>query len=118
MHMMQWNETDLMSCLEVFPTIHEQDMYHEFIVERNSLRLSIFVYQYQGEVVIRLYEVDLPNPLFELPMRQCLSIRHVVPNNSNTDYLEFITGYRKINEEMMAMGVRVCVTPQISIEVL
>lgn len=118
MHMMQWNETDLMSCLEVFPTIHEQDMYHEFIVERGNLRLSILVYQYKGEVVIRLYQADLPKPLFELPMRRCLIIRHSIPTDGDADYLEFITGYRKLNDEMLATGVRVCVQHQISIEVL
>lgn len=118
MHMLEWNETDLMSCLEVFPTIHEQDMYHEFVVERDDLRLSILVYQYTGEVVIRLYHATVPDALFELPMRRCLLIRYIVPANGSADHLEFITGYRSIDDEMLATGVRVRVKPQIRIEVL
>lgn len=118
MHMMQWNETDLMACLEVVPTIEDNSLYHEFSVQQNDLELSILVYQYEGEVVIRLFREGLTNALFELPMRRCLIIRHTVPDNGAPDYLEFITGYRQTDNDMTATGVRVTIKPHISIGVL
>jgi hypothetical protein len=118
MHMMQWNETDLMAFFEVFPTIDENDLCHEFLVQKDDLELSILVYQYEGEVVIRLFKANLADALFELPMRKCLIIRHAVPVDDSPDYLEFITGYRQADNVMTATGVRVAVKPQIRISVL
>lgn len=118
MHMMQWNETDLMTCLEVFPTIDEDNLYHEFLVQQDDLALSILVYQYEGEVVIRLFKENLDSALFELPMRRCVMIRHTIPVDGSADYLEFITGYRQEGNDMTATGVRIAIKPQISIGVL
>ncbi len=118
MHMLQWNETDLMNCLEVFPTIDEHSMHHEFAVEQEGLRLSITVQQYEGMVLIRLVRADIPEPLFEMPLRACLFIHHTVPPDGTSDFLEFITGYKQHNNALVAIGVRVFVRPQIRIVVL
>lgn len=118
MHMMQWNETDLMTYLEVFPTIDENSVYHEFLVQKDGLELSILVYQYEGEVVIRLFKEGLDDALFELPMRKCIMIRHILPVDDTPDYLEFITGYRQVENVMTVTGVRVAIKPHIRIGVL
>lgn len=118
MHMMQWNETDLMTCLEVFPTIDENSVYHEFSVQKDGLELSILVYQYEGEVVIRLFKEGLDEALFELPMRKCIMIRHTIPIDGTSDYLEFITGYQQVDNVMIATGVCVAIKPHIRIGVL
>ena len=118
MHMLQWNETDLMNCLEVFPTIDEHSLCHEFAVEEGDLRLSITVQQYEGTVLIRLSKTDLSEPLFEMPVRACMVIHHTVPADGTPDFLEFITGYKQHDNTLAATGVRVFVRPQIRIVVL
>jgi hypothetical protein len=118
MSMLQWNETDLMNCLEVFPTIDEHSLYHEFAVEEGDLRLSITIQQYEGTVLIRLVKADLPEPLFEMPLRSCVFIRHTVPADGTPDFLEFVTGYKQSDNAMTATGVHIFVRPQIRIVVL
>lgn len=118
MHMLQWNETDLMNCLEVFPTIDTDSMHHEFAVEEGNLRLSITIQQYEGMVLIRLVHADAPEPLFEMPLRACALIRHTIPPDGTPDFLEFITGYKQVGNTLVALGVRVFVRPQIRIVVL
>lgn len=118
MYMLQWNETDLMNCLEVFPTIDEHSLHHEFSVEQGALRLSITVQQYEGRVVIQLLHSSVPQPLFELPLRSCALIRHTIPSDGSPDFLEFITGYKQHDNTLVALGVQVFVRPHIRIVAL
>lgn len=118
MHMLEWNETDIMSCLEVFPMIDELNMTHEFTVERDDLRLFICVRQYEGRVTLRLSRLGLPRPLCETTLHKCVLIRHTTPTDGTPDFLEFITGYRQVDGVLQATGVQVSIRPQISVTVL
>jgi hypothetical protein len=116
--MMLWDETDVISVLEVLPDVGEDGIYHDFHVERDGLRLQFTVFQWDGDVRVRLWYEGLSAPVFEMQVMDCPGIRRLF-NSVGTEYLEVAAGQLSrvigAGETPMAATLIVAIKPQIAV---
>ena len=115
--MLVWNETDFTACLETVPVVGDSDTSHTFIVADSGLRLELTVFQFDGDVSIRLFRDGLTTAIFDLTMMDCAGARYV--NDKNGERLEFapansIEG-RYDGQSAPPFGVSIAVKPSIQL---
>jgi hypothetical protein len=74
--MIEWDETDVLTCLEVEPEIGKDRLYYRYIMRQEGLTLELIVYPYDGDAQIMLIRPD-QGALTDIWMRDCRAIRYV-----------------------------------------
>jgi len=116
--MFVWDETDVLTCLEVEPEIEPDAIWYKYIVEKDGLRLELFIYQYDGDIYFNLYHVGVERAVFFMKLIECPGIRYM--KDKSNEYLEFAHaksfGSRYDGESVIPFGVRLWVNPGIRVE--
>ncbi len=85
--MLVWDETDFATCLETLPVVDDDGVSHSYTVTGGGLRLEIAVWQYDGNVAIKLFRDGLEDAVLELTLLDCSGVRYV--NDKAGERLEF-----------------------------
>lgn len=113
--MLVWNETDFIACLETAPEVGESDTSHAFTVTDSGLRLELIVFQYDGDVSIKLFRDGVAKAIFELTLLDCAGARYV--NDKHGERLEFAPAQslssRYDGQSPLPLGIAVSVKPNI-----
>ncbi len=116
--MLVWNQYEFVECLGVLPEVEEYETCHSFRVERDGLRLSLTVFQYDGDVYLDLYREGVEPPVFSMRLLDCDGARYV--SDKGGEHLEFAPaksfGKRYDGVSPIPFGVRVSANPHIRIE--
>lgn len=75
--MLVWNETDFITCLETAPVVGDHGATHSFTVAGDGLRLEVVVWQYDGDVAIKLFRDGVASAILELTLLDCSGVRYV-----------------------------------------
>ncbi|HEY0098181.1 MAG TPA: hypothetical protein VGB76_04420 [Pyrinomonadaceae bacterium] len=117
--MLVWNEYEFIECLGVIPKVEEYETAHFFKVSKDGLRLELSVFQYDGDVYFDLYREGIESPVLQVRLLNCAGARYVSHKNGR-EMLEFAPaksfGSRYDGVSPLPYGIRVAVTPHISIE--
>jgi hypothetical protein len=117
MPQLTWNETDVLSCLEVAPEAGEYEVSYHYQVFRLGLRLDLGIYPFASDVYLSLFREGVENPIFEMKMIGCSGIRYI--HDERGEYLEFapakVFGTRYDGCSPIPYGVRLSVNPCLSI---
>lgn len=109
--MMEWDETDVLECLEVAPEITESDVCgpsYSYRIVKNGIHLELSVSPLEGDISILLKKSGLENPILEYVLLDCERIKRIKKESAN-EQLE-LKGPRDIY-------IRVSVQPNISVKV-
>jgi len=116
--MLIWDETDVMSALEVIPTEEEDGIFHHYKVDKDGLVLNITIHQYDGDIDIELLHENITKPLFSMGLTDCDGVLR--KTDESGEYLQFAPSQcfdgRYDGELSIPYGVRVSVHPSISVE--
>jgi hypothetical protein len=85
-HPLEWDETEFISMLEVFPTIDEYEEGRHFEVNKEGLRLLLSVYPFTSDFAISIFSDD-EHPTISMHVNDCGGARHV--KDIHDEYLEF-----------------------------
>ena len=112
-----WDEADFISCLETVPEVDDYATSHRFTVAQDGVTLEITIWQYDGDVSIKLTRVGAKTPLFEVTLIDCAGARLV--RDAAGERLEFAPakafGSRYDGQSPPPFGVSVAVKPSIAI---
>ncbi len=115
--MLVWNEADFISCLECVPEVGEDALSHRFVVIQDGVTLEVAVWQYDGDVAIKLMRADSDTPLFDVSLMDCAGARLV--EDAAGARLEFAPakafGSRYDGRSPSPFGISVAVKPAIAI---
>ena len=115
--MLSWDETDVITVLEVMPEEEADGIWHKYTVKRLGIELVVTIYQYDGDVLIELKSEAAEKPLFSMRIVDCPAV--VRKLDSTGEYLEFAAskcfGSRYDGTQSIPYGVRVYVKPSISV---
>lgn len=115
--MLTWDETDVLTVLEVLPEIEPNGIWHKYFVEKEGVRLTLLIYQYDGDVRFELANVSSGKNLFSMQLTDCQGVLR--KNDKTGEYLEFAPsrcfGSRYDGESPIPYGVRVQVNPSINV---
>jgi hypothetical protein len=85
-----WDETDVLSYLEVIPDYDEEHYSYEYNVERCGIHLRLTIAFYDAYVHFEIRRnPDVP-PVFDFSLANCAGIRCI--NDKRGEYLEFLPG--------------------------
>ena len=117
--MLVWNQYEFIECLGVVPEIEEDEIAHYFKVSKDGLRLELSVFQYDGDVYLDLYREGVEPSIFKMRLIDCAGARYVSDRNGR-EVIEFAPaksfGSRYDGVSPLPYGIRLAVTPHISIE--
>ncbi len=118
MSQLVWEPLDLLNILGVPPSVGEYETSHQYVVSQPPLRLEIMLWQYDGDVEIKLFVAPLEQEVLRFSMLDCPGVR--VVNDKRGQFLEFaatnaFTG-RYDGYSVIPFGLRVWVAPQIRLE--
>lgn len=115
--MLVWDETDVLAVLEVIPEEDIDGIWHQYCVEKDSLRLVMTIYQYSGDVLFELINTLNNLSVFNMKIIDCNGVLR--RKDSSGDYLQFAPskcfGNRYDGESTIPFGVRVSVNPSINV---
>ncbi len=108
--MLVWDETDVLTVLEVIPDIGQDAIWHKYSVK-------ILLYQYDGDVQFELFREGVEKSIYSMKIIDCPgAIRKV---DTTGEYLEFAEskcfGSRYDGNSSIPFGVRIYIKPSISI---
>lgn len=86
--MLNWNETDLIECLEVLPKVGEHGISHRFQLAEGPVRVVLDVFQYDGDIAIEVYCDPNPYPFIRVSLLGCAGVRRIHTPGKG-DFLEF-----------------------------
>ncbi len=116
--MLVWDETDVLTCLEVEPEVDPDAIWHKYTVEKDGLRLQLIIHQYDGDIYFELFRDGVQRAVFFMKLLACPGIRYM--KDRSHEYLEFAPakcfGSRYDGESVIPFGVRLCVKPSIRVE--
>ena len=115
--MLVWDETDVLTVLEVIPDIGQDAIWHKYSVKKDGLELRVLLYQYDGDVQFELFREGIEKPIYSMKIIDCPgAIRKV---DTTGEYLEFAEskcfGSRYDGNSSIPFGVRIYIKPSISI---
>jgi hypothetical protein len=132
MPQLQWDHYAFIECLEVIPTVEEDDVSHYFQVERDDLKLDLTVWQYESTLQLDLWHKRFTEPIigFALAVRsgvkhlkaagaECLQFCDCVIVPGPFSYRSF-GGYETLHDPAKLPGipaVRLFVKPSIRVEI-
>ncbi|MCL9782110.1 Ypar14, super integron cassette [Vibrio sp. S4M6] len=109
--MLDWDEIDVLSVLEVIPEVEEYSTYHLYVVEKDGLRLSVTIHQYDGDIKFELINLLNGQQIFLMRLIGCECLRR--RKDDTGEYLEFASskcfGSRYDEVRTVDYGVRVSV---------
>lgn len=115
--MLVWDETDLMTVLEVLPDEESNGVFHIYTVEKDGVKLVITIYQYDGEVGFELINTVNDSSMFSMQLVDCDGVLR--KKDKTGEYLEFAPskcfGGRYDGVESIPYGVRIYVNPSINV---
>ncbi|WP_029215794.1 hypothetical protein [Pseudoalteromonas maricaloris] len=115
--MLIWDETDVLTVLEVIPEQEVDGIWHKYCVEKDSLKLVITIYQYDGDVMFELINTLNNLSVFNMRLIDCNGVLR--KKDSTGEYLQFAPsqcfGNRYDGESTIPFGVRVSVNPSINV---
>jgi hypothetical protein len=87
MPQLNWNETEVLSCLAALPEIDEYEVSHSYRVRDGDLTLNLTVWQYESVAEFTLYRVGIEEPILHF----ALVVRDVVQYHAEKwgEWLEF-----------------------------
>lgn len=115
--MLVWDETDVLSVLEVVPEVEHDGIWHRYVVKKHGIELTVIVYQYDGDVRFELRAEGIDKPIFYMQLLDCPGLARKL--DSTGEYLEFAAsrcfGTRYDGEQSIPYGVRVYIKPTINV---
>lgn len=115
--MLIWNETDVITVLEVLPEVERDGIYHVYSVKKDNIELRIIIYQYDGDVRIEMRNLENEELIFTMQITDCSGVLRT--NDSKGEYLDFAPAKcfegRYDGESSIPYGVRVKVNPTINV---
>jgi hypothetical protein len=105
-----WNETDLISFLEVVPDIDYETGATQFVVERNGLFLRLSISPESRTVAFDIYQPSCPLSLFSLAIRDSQGLEYV--NDQRGEYLVIGQG------QNCPFNVRLWANDQLAVDIL
>ena len=113
-----WEPLELIDTLGVSPDIEEYETSHLYIVSQPPIRLELMLWQYDGDVKIKLFVEPFESEVLDYTMTACPGVRAV--NDKRGQFLEFaaantFTGHYD-GYSTIPYGLRLWVKPQIRIE--
>ncbi|MCF2859169.1 Ypar14, super integron cassette [Pseudoalteromonas sp. SMS1] len=115
--MLVWNETDVLTVLEVIPQVECNGIWHLYEVEKEGIKLVIQVFQYDGDVRIELVNTANNVTIFSMFLMDCDGVLRKKDNTG--EYLQFAPAkcfsHRYDGETTIPYGVRVMVNPNINV---
>ncbi|KZN41517.1 hypothetical protein [Pseudoalteromonas luteoviolacea] len=116
--MLVWDETDVLTVLEVIPKTERDGIWHLYEVEKDGIKLVIHIYQYDGDVRFELINTINNATIFSMSILDCDGVLR--KKDTTGEYLQFAPAkcfsHRYDGETTIPYGVRVMVNPSISIE--
>ena len=116
--MLVWDETDVLTCLEVKPEIEPDGIWHKYSVSKHGILLELTVYQYDADVFFDLYRDGIEKRIFSMKLIDCPGVRYI--NDKKGEYLEFAHSQafasRYDGDSAVPVGVRLGVKPTITME--
>lgn len=116
--MLNWDETDVLSALEVVPEEGEHGIYHQYTVSKGGLILKLTVCQYDGDVFFELFQDGLETSIFKMNLFDCDGVKRQIDEFG--EYLQFAPAQcfrgRYDGELSVPYGVRLSIHPHISIK--
>ena len=85
---MEWEELDFVTVLEVLPTKDNYGSSYDFTVEKESLQLSVVVYDYDCDIRVELRAQGHNAPVVELALNNVRRARRVVDRASECLLIE------------------------------
>ncbi len=117
--MLIWDETDLITCLEVEPEKETDGIWHKYTISKDGMILEIIIYQYDREIYFDLKREGIDSIVFKMKLIGCNGVRYL--NEATGESLEFAPskcfGTRYDGESAIPYGVRVTVNPSIQISI-
>jgi len=120
-----WDETEVMSCLEVAPLIEEYEISYCYTVEKESIRLSLGICPMESSIYVSIWTADSKLPLIDFRMIDCGGIKHRIADQTvpgfeiGSEVLEFVPGQvfgnRFQNDFVIPTGFRLSVKPSVSL---
>jgi hypothetical protein len=113
-----WEPLELTYILGVSPNVEEYEISHLYVVSQPPIRLEIMLWQYDGNVKIKLFVEPFESEVLDYTMTACPGVRAV--NDKRGKFLEFaaantFTG-RYDGYSVIPYGLRLWVTPQIRLD--
>ena len=117
--MLNWDETDVLTVLEVIPEQEVDGIWHRYVVEKDGIQLVLTVNQYDGDVKFELTNIANGGILFSMQLIDCSGVNRI--DNESGEYLEFAPsrcfGSRYDDWKSIEFGVRVSIKPSINISI-
>ena len=115
--MLVWNETDVLTVLEVVPEIEADQLSHIYSTSKNGIKLEITIFQYDGDVRFELTNETNGSSIFTMQIMDCDGVLRKIDKTG--EYLEFAPakcfGGRYDGVTSIPYGVRVSVHPDIQV---
>lgn len=115
--MLVWDETDVLTVLEVIPEQDTDGIWHQYCVEKDNIKLVVTIYQYDGDVRFELFNSANNSNIFRMQLIDCNGVLRKKDNTG--EYLQFAPsncfGSRYDAETTIPFGVRVSVNPSIKV---
>ena len=117
--MLNWDETDVLTVLEVIPEREVDGIWYRYVVEKDGIQLVLTVNQYDGDIKFELTNIANGSILFSMQLIDCSGVQRI--DNQSGEYLEFAPsrcfGSRYSDWKSIEFGVRVSIKPSISISI-
>jgi hypothetical protein len=110
--MIEWDDTDVLTCLEVEPEIGKD--YYRYVMRQEGLGLELIVYPYDGDVRLTLIRTD-QGALADIWMRYCRAIRYV--RTDDNEQLFFLSQESREYRPNLPHGLCLTVRPSLHIQV-
>jgi hypothetical protein len=112
--MIEWDETDILTCLEVEPEIGEDRLYYRYITRQEGLLLELIVYPYDYDVHVTLIRLD-QGALADIWMRGCRAIRYI--RDDGRERLHFISHEDREHRPNLPYGLMLNIRPVLCIQI-
>src|SRR5687768_9233173 len=112
--MIEWDETDVLTCLEVEPEIGKDRLYYRYIMRQEGLMLELIVYPYDGDVQITLIRPD-QGAMADIWMKDCRAIRYA--RTEEKERLLFLSQESREHRPNLPHGLCLTVRPSLHIKV-
>lgn len=111
--MIEWDETEVLACLEVAPEIGDDALYHRYAFVRGDVYLDLVVCQFDGDVHLTVRRSRHSDPLVDVWMRGCRGIKRA--SSSGTDLLHFVSHDDRQYQPNLPYGLVLHVRPDVRI---
>ncbi len=113
--MLKWDPLEFVDFLGTLPVEGEDGISHIYEVKKHGLRLSIHVYQYDGDVYIQLHRDGVEHAILDFRIQDSDAARRV--KDKRGDYFEFAAGRlfggRYDGDAPIPYGLRIKIDPDI-----